>query len=108
MLAGGILLFVIGCYALTSGPVTVPQSLGPLVGVPRGGVAPSPAWVAPGIAFLWTFALVFGGLETIAMGALCMLMIHMEENMRATAQALDKIRSRLESSPEGVEPWFRT
>jgi hypothetical protein len=35
-------------------------------------------------------------------------MIHVEENTRASAQALDRIRSRLDANPEGVEPLFES
>jgi hypothetical protein len=48
------------------------------------------------------------GLQLVACGALFRLLIHLEENTRASAQFLDKIRLRLETSGEGVEPFLRT
>jgi hypothetical protein len=47
-------------------------------------------------------------LQLVAGGALFRLLIHLEENTRASAQFLDKIRMRLESSGEGVKPFLRT
>jgi hypothetical protein len=36
------------------------------------------------------------GIQSLAMGSFYRLAIHIEENTRATAQALDKIRSEVE------------
>ena len=77
--------------------------MGPFVG-PRVNVLPLAPWLSATVALFWSFGLLFAGLQTVAMGTLCRLMIHMEENTRATAQVLDQIRSRL----EGVEPLFRS
>ncbi len=108
LMAGGILLMAFGLYALAWGTAaTPPQAVGPFVG-PRVNVLPLAPWLSATVALIWSFALWFAGLETVAMGTLCHLMIHMEENTRATAQSLDKIRSRLESNTEGIEPWFRS
>ena len=60
------------------------------------------------LSLVWSAALMLAGLQHIAMGALCRLFIHLEENTRASAQLLDKVRMRLESHGEGVEPLFRT
>ena len=81
--------------------------MGPFGGPPVN-VLPMVPWVPVTVAFVWSVALLVSGLQMIALGTLCRLMIHLEENTRATAQVLDRIRSRLESSPEGVEPWFRS
>ena len=61
-----------------------------------------------GISLFWSFGILFAGLQLIALGAFLRLMIHVEENTRASAQMLDRLRSRLEASPEGGEPMFRS
>lgn len=63
-------------------------------------------WTA--LFLLWSAAFVFSGMQTVALGTLSRLAIQLEENTRATAQFLDKIRVRLESGGEAVEPWFRS
>jgi hypothetical protein len=63
--------------------------------------------VAAGFSVLWSCGILFSGLQLLALGAFLRLMIHLEENTRASAQALDRIRSRLEANPAGVEPIFR-
>lgn len=65
---------------------------------------------APGL-FVWAYAIygvgfLFGALQMFVVAGVLQLMIHLEENTRATAQAVDTIRSRLEPKPEGVEPFF--
>ena len=71
----------------------------------RGG----PMGVPP--FFAWTFAvygvgILFGALQMFVVAGLLQLMIHLEENTRATAQAVETIRSRMEPKPEGAEPFF--
>jgi hypothetical protein len=61
-----------------------------------------------GFSLLWSLVILLSGVQLIATGAFLRLMIHLEENTRASAQALDRIRSRLEANPEGVAPLFRT
>jgi hypothetical protein len=67
--------------------------------------------VLPPVAFfslVWSFGILLSGLQLIVLGAFCRLMIHLEENTRASAQMLDRIRSRLEASPEGADAIFRS
>ena len=108
LLATGAVLLVVGLYSLlavtTDGPLpgadqfAVRQVPGLPFNIGLGGV----------LALIWSIALLLAGLQHIALGALCRLLIHLEENTRASAQLLDKIRTRLESSGDGVEPLFRT
>lgn len=63
--------------------------------------------VAAGLYALWSFCILISGLQLIALGAFLRLMIHMEENTRASAQALEKIRDRLEANPEGLDRILR-
>jgi hypothetical protein len=107
LLALGAVLLVVALYALlaatTDGPLpgadnfAVRQVPGLPFNVGLGGV----------LALIWSIGLLLAGLQHIAIGALCRLFIHLEENTRACAQLLDKIRTRLESSRDGVEPLFR-
>ena len=60
------------------------------------------------LSLVYSFCLLLAGLQQIAMGALCRLFIHLEENTRAAAQALDHIRSRMETNAEGESPFFRS
>jgi hypothetical protein len=59
------------------------------------------------LSLLWAFAFLISGVQFILSASLLQLFIHLEENTRASAQSLDRIRMRLESSGEGVEPFFR-
>ena len=108
LLAVGVLLLVYGLYALAQGMLSVSvREAAPLAAVP-GNAIPLAPWLNGSLALLWSFFLLLLGLQNLGMGALFKLMIHLEENTRASAQFLDRIRSRVESSPEGVEPMFRS
>jgi hypothetical protein len=99
---GGLLL-AFGLYVLAYGMTGTPaQGGGPPV-----NVLPGFPWFSGKVALLFSFACLVSGLETVATASFLRLMIHLEENTRASAQTLEKLRSRLESSPENVEPWFR-
>jgi hypothetical protein len=91
MVIGGGLLATIGYYAVA----------------PRDAPVDPRLQVAAGFSVLWSCGILFSGLQLLALGAFLRLMIHLEENTRASAQVLDRIRSRLETNPEGVEPIFR-
>jgi hypothetical protein len=108
LLATGTLVLAYGLYLLvTAGTGESPPEPGPFTIRHTG-------WLFAGVdmrvilSLLYSFCFLLAGLEHIAMGALCRLFIHLEENTRATAQALDKIRTRLESSAEGAAPFFRS
>ncbi len=51
-------------------------------------------------ALIWSFGLFVAGIQSLAMGSFLRLAIHVEENTRATAQALDRLRTSLEPKPE--------
>lgn len=116
-LIGVILLAVGGCllgyglYVLASGgasaaaPPPNPEDPFPR---PQAINGPFPWPMFPGLWLLWSFAILFGGLQLIAWGAFFRLMIDMEENTRASAQILEKVQSRLEASPERGEAMFRS
>jgi hypothetical protein len=108
LLAAGGLLLVFGVYILLSGTTGEPSpGAGPFATRQLGAL--SLATRLGGTVFLlWSFALLLSGLQLIAGAALFRLLIHLEENMRASAQSLDKIRMRLESRVGNVEPLFRS
>ena len=92
VLIGGGALAVIGYFAIAARDVQVDPS----------------QRIGMGLYALWSFCILISGLQLIALGAFCHLMIHMEENTRASAQALEKIRDRLEANPAGLDPIFRS
>jgi hypothetical protein len=107
LIIGGALL-VSGLYVLaTSGAAAPapPPNPAPFPG-PQVTTIPSP--LIAGFSLLWSFGILFSGLQLIALGAFFRLMIHLEENTRASAQMLDGLRSRLEAAPDGAERLFRS
>ena len=74
-------------------PVSVPSLSGGLGGA---------------LAVVWALGLLVSGLQFLAMGALSRLAIHVEENTRASAQCLEKLRSLMEPRAENVGPQFRS
>ena len=56
--------------------------------------------VGAGIALVWSIGFFVAGFQSLAMGSFFRLAIHVEENTRATAQALDKFRKEMEPKPE--------
>jgi hypothetical protein len=108
LLAIGGLLLVFSLYALlaasTGGP---PPGAGPIV-ARQVGIVSLGAGLGGILSLFWSLGFLLSGLQFVALGALFRLLIHLEENMRASAQSLDKIRMRLESRSDDVEPWFRS
>jgi hypothetical protein len=99
LIGGGLLIF--GVYALaTGGTATPPMAPPPFPGAQAANI-PSP--LVGGFSLLWSLGILLSGLQLVALGAFLKLMIHLEENTRASAQMLDSLRSRLESSPAGNE-----
>jgi hypothetical protein len=99
---GGMLLafgIYVHAYGMTGTPA---QGGGPPV-----NFLPGFPWFNGTIVLLYSFVCLVSGLQSVATASFLRLMIHVEENTRASAQILEKLRSRLEPSPEGVEPSFR-
>ncbi len=103
------LLLAIGLYILGGGTIGTPppQGLGPFAGQ-QASLWPLSSWLGATLPLIWSLAFLISGLQMIAIAVLFQLMIHLEENTRATAQILDRIRSRMEPVQEGFEPLFRT
>jgi hypothetical protein len=104
----GILLLGFGVSRLLSDATPTPLPGTEPFAVRQVSVGPFSinSWTA--LFLLWSFAFLFSGLQTVALGTLSRLAIQLEENSRASAQFLDKIRMRLESGGEAVEPLFRS
>ncbi len=49
-----------------------------------------------GIIFLWSLGIFAAGIQSIAFGSLFLLAIQVEENTRATAQALNRLRPAID------------
>jgi hypothetical protein len=110
LLVVGAVLLAIGLSAVAEGMMRVPPQGAAPFGAPpgnAGNTVPFVPWLGGTFSLVWSSVFLISGLQLIASGVLFKLMIHLEENTRASAQILDKIRSRLESSREGVEPLFR-
>jgi hypothetical protein len=108
LLAIGGALLVFGLYAWAE-RMTGMSSRGaaPLTAPLERAVSLFP-WLGETFSLVWSFLFLLSGLQSISSGALFRLMIQLEENTRASAQILDRIQSRLESSRDGVEPLFRS
>lgn len=106
LLAIGVCLLMYGLYALAVGGTTAPlRNPTPIAGT-QAVFHPSP--LIAGISFLWSLGILLSGLQMIALGGFVRLMIHLEENTRVSAQVLDRLRSRLDASPDDVTPLFRS
>jgi hypothetical protein len=108
LMVSGTLLLVFGLYTLLTGTAsTAPQRENPFTARQLNLVQPVLGF---GVIFslIWSFALLLSGLQFVATGVLFKLAIHLEENTRISAQALDKIRSRLEPNENVIEQFFRT
>jgi hypothetical protein len=104
LLSGSCLLLAFGLYTLRSG-VTAPP---PLETAPFAAHSVSflstLGRIGGGWWILWSFALFMSGLQSVAMGALIRLVIHLEENTRVSAQCLEQLRLRTEPA----DPMFRS
>jgi hypothetical protein len=108
LLAIGALGLVFAVYTLLAvQPGGPPQETGPFAARPVSGMFQG-VDMRVMLSLIWSVAFLLAGLQQIAMGAVCRLLIHLEENTRATAQLLDKVRAKLESSGEGIERLFRS
>jgi hypothetical protein len=91
----GILLLTLAGLVLIAGIFSL---VGQLAGPFNRGYG-----IYVGVALIWSFGLFAAGIQSLAMGALFRLAIHIEKNTRATAQALERLRASMEPKPE-VDP----
>jgi hypothetical protein len=108
LVAIGTLLLVFGLWALLPGMSVAPPWGADLIAAHQSRVTPIVVGFGGTFSLLWSFVILLSGLQSIALGTLFRLAINLEENTRASAQALDKIRLRLESREEGVGQFFRS
>jgi hypothetical protein len=104
LLALGGLLFAFCVYAWFS---QVPAAEGPFASRPIGGVG-VPGSLGVTLSAVWSFGLLIGGLQFLAMGAVCRLLINVEENTRVSAQCLEQLRSREEPPGHNVGSLFQS
>jgi hypothetical protein len=104
----GILLLGLGVSTLLSDATRTPPPGAEPFAVRQMSVVPFVANPRATLSLLWSFARLLSGLQSVALGTLSWLAIQVEENTRASAQFLDKIRMRLESGGEDGEPLFRS
>jgi hypothetical protein len=102
----GIALLAVGLYGFLAGVGSEPPTGGAPPAAHAFNVVPLANHLGGVLSMLWSLMCLISGLQFLAMGALCRLAIHVEENTRASAQCLEKIRLRLEPREEGVGPLF--
>jgi hypothetical protein len=93
-----------GLYILFAPLATSPTQAGgqpsPIIGIDMTDLL-----LGPGVLVLLTWAFgLFTGLSLVLAGGLTRLMIHVEENTRASAQALNELRSQLGAGNPGGGP----
>jgi hypothetical protein len=103
LIGGGLLVFAVHALANGGGAAGLPPNPSPF---PGPQVSSIPAPLLAQFSLLWSLGILFSGLQLVALGAFLRLMIHLEENTRASAQVLDGLRSRLEASPDGAQRLF--
>jgi hypothetical protein len=116
----GALFSLIGAVELTIGGLLLAFALYTLLAAttvePSAGVGPFTAdqvrvvfhaFLRGPNSLLLSCAFLLSGLYFAALGGVIRLLIHLERNVRAFAQSLDKIRMSLESRRAGAEPSFR-
>ena len=113
-MAFGALLLVFGLYSLMSAttvaapPETAPFSARQVDVVSLVAALAGLLSRYPLLTFYASIAALFSGLQFVAFGALIRLLINLDYTSRASARALDKVLTRLDSRGEGVAPLFRS
>jgi len=108
LLMGSCVLLAFGLYTLRSGwtepttTETVPFAAHSVSVFSSYGRFGGALWI------LWSLALLMSGLQSVAVGVLIRLAIHVEENTRVSAQCLEQLRSRTEPAEQNAGPVFRT
>jgi hypothetical protein len=104
----GAVLLALGIHAILTGTASEPaQGVDPFTARPVI-VIPLINSLGGALSVMWAVACLVSGLQFLAMGALCRVAIHVEENTRVTAQCLESFRARLDSSEETGRPIFRS
>lgn len=106
LFTGSFLLLAIGLYTLRPGGAE-PLRLETLsfAGHPVGSLG-ALGRVGGAVWILWSLVLLMSGMQSVAVGALIRLSIHLEENTRVAAQCLVQLRSRTEPAERHTDPAF--
>jgi hypothetical protein len=78
------------------------------MGAMSGQAVPLVSGVGGVVALLWSLGFFVSGLKFVALAALFLVAIHVEENTRSTAQCLEKLRPYFKPREENVGPLFRS
>jgi hypothetical protein len=111
----GTLLLTLGCLLLAfclytplaSRVSQLPRAEVPFASRPIGGVA-VPGSLGVALPAVWSFGLLIGGLQFLAMGTVCRVLINIEENTRISALCLEQLRSLEEPFGQNVGSLFRS
>jgi hypothetical protein len=106
LLIGGVGLLIFALYNLPNAGDAATRVMNPEPPFPGPNVTPMGLPALAWFSLLWSFAALVGGFQLAVLGAFLRLMIHVEENTRATAQVLDGLRSRSEASPGDAPQLF--
>ena len=106
LLIAGVALLGFGLYGLATAGDAPAREMNPAPPFPGPQVAPVPSPLFAGFYVLWACGILFAGFQLVGVGAFLRLMIHVEENTRASAQILDGFRARMESHPEEAPRLF--
>ncbi len=100
----GLICVMFGAMLVLLGIGLLGWGLALALGATVGPIAAPPffGWMC----VMYGVGIQFGALQMFVVAGLLQLMIHLEENTRTTAQAVETIRARMEPKPEGVEPFF--
>ena len=108
LVTAGSLLLAFGLYALMEGWLgRPPGSEVPFAARPIN-VLSFPGSLGGALSALWSFGCLISGLQFLALGAVCRLLIDVEENTRKSAQCLERISSREEPIEQNVASFFRS
>jgi len=108
LLTLGSLLLAFCLYTLLSSwEVQLPRAEVPFAIRPLGGAA-VPGSFGIALSAVWSSGLLIGGLQFLAMGTACRLLIRVEENTRISAQCLEQLRSGEETFGQNVGSLFRS
>jgi hypothetical protein len=106
LLVLGTLLLAFAIYAALVTTSPPPPAAPGGFGRPPANVAPLTVGLGATLSAFWALGILVGGLQFLAAGALFRLMIQLEENTRATARLLDRVRTRLEPVEDGAGSMF--
>jgi hypothetical protein len=106
LLMVGTVLLALGLYGLVASATGEPPRGGGPIAAPSPGFGPIARGVGGALSLFWSIGSIASGLQFLMVGSLVRVAIDVEENTRASAQCLERLRARLEPREEGAGPWF--